>query len=147
VPPIDYSSVANFGGLELGGFSQGEPVPLMTVDSLALNACHFIKLDVEGMEIAALEGARATISRHAPLLYVENDRSDRSAALISLLLDLGYRLFWHQPTLFHPDNFTGRVDNVFGSIRSINMLGVPRGTVHALEGFVEITSPDDTRPT
>jgi FkbM family methyltransferase len=143
VPPIDYAGSFNFGGLSLGGFREGEEVPVITLDSLALPACHVLKIDVEGMEGDVLQGARDTLARHRPVLYVENDRPEKSAALIALLFELDYRLFWHLPPLFHADNFAGHAENVFPTIISANMIGVPRSVEQSVQGFREITSPDD----
>jgi len=78
VPVLDYHQEVNWGGLELGGWEQGAEVEQITVDSLSLTACHFIKVDVEGMELSVLKGAAQTIRRFEPLLYVENDRADKS---------------------------------------------------------------------
>ena len=47
VPPLDYTVDNNFGGLGLGTYTTGESVPLVAIDDLNLNACHFIKIDIE----------------------------------------------------------------------------------------------------
>jgi FkbM family methyltransferase len=58
-----------------------------------------IKIDVDGFECDVLAGARAILSRHKPVLvmeltpYVLEERGCSAAALISLLLLHGYRLF------------------------------------------------------
>ena len=142
VPWLDYAREGNFGALELGAWTQGDTVPLATLDSYALPACHLIKIDVEGMERDVLEGARATIARHQPLLYVENNRADRSQALIAWLLTNHYRPYWHLPPLFNPKNFFGETNNVFGITISANMLCVPKSKPSRVEGLREITSPD-----
>src|ERR1700761_1850492 len=115
VPPLDYAAENHFGGLSLDQVKEGEPVALVTLDALALAQCHFIKIDVEGMEAKVLQGARATIAKHHPLLYVENDRLEKSAALIALLFEFGYRLYWDIRPIFNPDNFAGVKENVFGT--------------------------------
>src|SRR5207249_4297202 len=74
-------------------------VPVVRVDDLQLRACHFFKLDVEGMERQALLGAADTVRRFRPLLYVEDDRQDRSAELRACIQGLGYELYVHTPPL------------------------------------------------
>jgi hypothetical protein len=144
VPCIDYAQRANFGGLALGKWQVGEEVPVVTIDSFNLGRCDFVKIDVEGMEREVLDGARATLKRCNPILYVENDRSENSAALIRLLLDEGYRLYWHLPHLFNPANYFGEANNVFGNIVSVNMLCIPPSAKVSLQNFREITSPEAT---
>ncbi len=77
-----------------GGFTheaeQGEEVPVRTLDSFALDGCDFIKLDIQGMEREALEGARETIARFGPTLCVEQ-RKGETAALDFARRELGYR--------------------------------------------------------
>ncbi len=124
VPEADYTGAGNFGGIALAT-EGGAPVPVMTLDSLGLPALRLLKVDVEGMEAEVLSGGRDTIARLRPLLYVENDREAKSAALIRLILGMGYRLFWHLPRMFNPNNYRGVAENGFGPIISINMVGVP----------------------
>jgi FkbM family methyltransferase len=124
VPPIDYTGAGNFGGIALAT-EGGDPVPVTTLDALGLPALRLLKVDVEGMEADVLKGGRDTIARTRPLLYVENDREEKSASLIRLVLGMGYRLFWHLPRMFNPQNWRGVAENGFGPIISINMVGVP----------------------
>jgi FkbM family methyltransferase len=142
MPAIDYARGGNFGGIGMGQWD-GEEVPIMPLDSYAFKACHLIKVDVEGMERDVLEGARATLLRHRPLLYVENDRQENSKALIDWLLTADYRLFWHLPALFNRANYFGREENIFGTVRSVNMLCIPRSSRVTITNFREILSPDD----
>lgn len=107
VPVLDPRRSNNFGALGLGGWEHGAMVPLVTLDSIDLPSCRLLKADVEGMEEAVLRGASGLIARHRPILYVENDRRDRSAALIGLIRSMGYRVWWHTARLFHPGNFAG----------------------------------------
>src|SRR5688500_3143016 len=44
VPFLDYAREGNFGALELGAWTQGDTVPITTLDSYVLNACHLIKI-------------------------------------------------------------------------------------------------------
>ena len=135
VPAQRYDEAGNFGGVTLGGGTQGEMVPVMALDSLPFGSCHFIKIDVEGMEAEVLAGAHETIARFRPVLYVENDRREKSAALIDALRGLDYRLYWHLPPLYNPDNFFANGDNVFGNILSRNMLCLPKESRRQVEGL------------
>ena len=141
VPPLDYAGPENFGGVALGG-AQGDEVEIVTLDSLALPRLRLLKVDVEGMEREVVAGARETIARLQPALYIENDRADRSRALVSLLFDIGYRLWWHIAPLFNPDNFFRHPEDIFGNVVSFNMIGFPRRDPPAIR-LPEILSPDD----
>ena len=143
IPRLDYTAFQNFGGLALGGWSEGDRAPVITVDSLNLPACHLMKIDVEGMEAAVVAGAEQTIRRCRPLLYLENDRQERSAELIRQLLALEYRLYWHLPPLFNPQNYFGSTENVFGRTVSVNMLGLHASVPQDIRGLPEITNPED----
>lgn len=52
-------------------------------------------------ELLTLQGAVDVLTRSRPLLYVENDRLDKSQALIEWLWSQNYQLFWHMPRLFN----------------------------------------------
>ena len=149
VPSLDYSAAANYGGLPLGpeaGWADKqvplEEVPVVALDSLNLGRCRLLKIDVEGMEADVLLGAKETIARCRPLLYVENDRVEKSERLVALLTELGYVLHWHTPPLFLPDNFARNAENVFGNILSFNVFGVPaEWTDFTLTGFAPVADP------
>ena len=149
VPSLDYSAAANYGGLPLGpeaGWADKqvplEEVPVVALDSLNLGRCRLLKIDVEGMEADVLLGAKETIARCRPLLYVENDRVEKSERLVALLTELGYVLHWHTPPLYLPDNFARNAENVFGNILSFNVFGVPaEWTDFTLTGFAPVTDP------
>lgn len=123
VPDLDPNTPMNFGGLNIEGRVRGTDVPLETLDTI--ERCDFLKLDCEGMERDALLGAKEMIARSRPVIYLENDRSDRSDALIETVKALGYAPEWHTPLLYSPDNFAKNLTNVFGEIASINMLCLP----------------------
>lgn len=52
----------------------GGPVPVVAVDRLALPVLDFLKLDVEGSEVAALLGAVETIRRCRPVVLFEDKK-------------------------------------------------------------------------
>jgi len=141
VPPLDFNRPNNFGGLGLGTHEQGERVRVMTIDSLQLPQCGLLKVDVEGMELSVILGAAETIRRCRPLLYVENDRADRSAALIEAIHALGYKLYWHLPPYYAKSNYYANSQNTFGDLVSGNMLGIHASVPTNIQGLRPIEGP------
>ena len=142
-PLIDFTGAANFGGVALASSGPGESVEVVPLDALGLAACHFVKIDVEGMEAQVIDGAAETIGRHRPILYVENAFAAKSPALIDRLRALGFRLYRHVPPLFNPANFFGHPADVFDGVVSYNMLCVPRESANQPAGAREILGSED----
>jgi len=124
---LDPDKPNNFGGFAIQEHSGVMTIPLTTLDSLDLPNCHFIKVDVEGMELNVLKGAVNTINRCKPILYVENDRVNKSEPLARFIDSLGYAMYFHSVPLYNPANFLGNQTNVFGNIASKNLLCLPPG--------------------
>ena len=96
----------NFGGISLG--YGGEEIMMITIDSLQLNNCDLIKIDVEGFEFPVLLGAINTIIKYKPAIFYEKNEEkplNRELANIaeiddftslnieSFLMNLGYKNF------------------------------------------------------
>ena len=108
LPPVDYASPWNFGGMglidesadpqfapgsaERSAADKHEIIPMISVDSLNLERADFIKVDVEGMELDVMRGALNTIERHRPLMQVEWWGRDHGALPRFLIDELGYRV-------------------------------------------------------
>ncbi|NOG71464.1 FkbM family methyltransferase [Roseicella sp. DB1501] len=92
--------------LAMEGSADAGAVPVVRLDDVLQEAPAVIKLDVEGMEPAVLEGARGILARHRPALYVETLTEGDFAAVDAILRPLGYRpeaCFNRDPTwLFLP---------------------------------------------
>jgi len=137
VPAMDYGAPGNFGGVSVlpeGSDARGVKTRVVTLDSLGLPTCHLIKVDVEGFESEVLRGARDTIGRCRPLLYVENDRAARQQELISLIDELAYHQYWHTPPLFDPANPKAAAENAFPGVVSVNLFCIPKGTDSGVAG-------------
>ena len=143
VPAVEYTRAGNFGGVPmLPAQTGGEQVPLLTLDTcMNVDRLRLLKIDVEGMEQAVIEGASELIARHAPFLYIENDRLDRSEALIRTIQSLDYRCYWHLPYLFNPDNWFGASHNLFPGTVSLNMLCIPASVEADVTGLKPVDDP------
>lgn len=82
----DYQMAGNFGSFELQPPWQNsdckliymdakDHVPIVTLDSLNLSPL-LIKLDLEGMEWLALQGAEKTIDQYLPIVWCERQKSN-----------------------------------------------------------------------
>ncbi|HZF30838.1 MAG TPA: FkbM family methyltransferase [Gammaproteobacteria bacterium] len=103
VPVPNYLSPASYGSLEIRkrpntefigqeiDYSAGRGIGtrMITLDGLGLARVDLVKVDVEGMEIEVLEGAKQCLGRMKPLLLVERIKCD-AGALQELLLGFGY---------------------------------------------------------
>lgn len=103
MPVPDYTTPSSFGSLELKPSAGNEfigqfidysddktvPVQKVAIDALGLTRVDLIKIDVEGMEFEALEGARATIERCRPVMLIEQIKSGRDQ-LHAWLAERGY---------------------------------------------------------
>jgi FkbM family methyltransferase len=144
IPDLLHDEPGNFGSFSENYFGDGRPVPRIPLDAFSdAGKVALVKIDVEGMEGEVIAGATDLIARHRPVLFVENDRREKSAGLIAQLFALEYRLYWHLAPLFNPENFNANAEDVFPGIVSVNMLCLPREREIDLTGFREITSPDD----
>lgn len=121
VPELNDDVTQNFSGLELWRDYDGAttyPVALIKIDDLGLTQCDFIKVDVEGMEADVLGGAKETITRFRPHLYVEKDNR-QGDEITSILEELNYKSYVHNALLYNPSNFYGNPDNCFISPENI----------------------------
>lgn len=97
IPEPDYTKQGSFGSFELkarvGTEFIGQPIdyarPTSTIkqimiDGLGLERLDLMKLDLEGMEAEALDGARETIARCKPILFIETIKSDKDAITAAL---------------------------------------------------------------
>ena len=142
IPEIDYYQEENFGGIEINKFTTGSKVEVVKLDSLmGLPKLNFLKIDAEGMEHNVISGALEIITQYRPILYVENDRLEKSKALIELINTLDYRIFWHQPPLYNEHNYAGDSENLWPGLISINMLCI-HCSVKTNIDFLENSDPD-----
>jgi FkbM family methyltransferase len=89
IPKLDYNQISSYGSVEFAdqqlefiGQERGvstESVRAVTLDSMAWPRVDIIKIDIEGMEELALEGAVQLFSTLRPIALVEWIKSDKQA--------------------------------------------------------------------
>jgi FkbM family methyltransferase len=103
IPSPNYVVPSSFGSLELrqrdGNEFIGQPIDYentvnvrkLRLDEFGLPRVDFIKIDVEGMELEALEGASDTINRNHPIMLIEKVKAD-AGKLRQWLESRGYKI-------------------------------------------------------
>jgi FkbM family methyltransferase len=147
VPAIDYTQDGNYGGLNLEGHKEGNVITLLPLDDL-MPICHFIKADVEGMELAVLKGAQRIIRDCKPCLYLENNPGPDQDSLIRYVQGLGYDVWWHRAPHFNPNNVNGAKaegDHEM-AVASFNILCLPSSPDNQIEGLEFVPPLENTPP-
>jgi hypothetical protein len=67
---FESTKMVNFGGVEIVK-ENGDLIPLKRLDSYDFKDVIFIKIDVQGYESFVIDGAKDTIKKHRPYLFVE----------------------------------------------------------------------------
>ena len=104
IPNPNYLVPSSFGSLELRESAGNEfigqridytantvVIRKLTLDEINLPRVDFIKIDIEGMEVEALEGARQTIDKSLPILLLERIKAD-GPQLMNWLETRGYKV-------------------------------------------------------
>lgn len=82
--------------------TRGDEVPIVPIDSLAIEDLDLLQLDVEGYELEALRGAASTIDRCGPIVQVElrgfvSRYGGADSDVVAFLAGLGYKEVSKQP--------------------------------------------------
>lgn len=82
------------GHSQMGGVRERQHVPTLTLDTLlgSFSAPDFVKIDIEGAELMALQGATRLIQEVRPTFYVEVSQA-LSAEIFSLFQVAGYAAY------------------------------------------------------
>ncbi len=129
------------GARALPGHTSRYAAPVETLDSWATgNQVGVIKIDCEGAELEILRGALQTLESQRPFLYFECNVSQHSEAILSLLFDLNYSLYWHSPLVNAVT--PARLSKVESENCSLNVIAIPAeksAAFQLLNGINQIT--------
>ena len=125
-PLLDPRRAANFGGasLQWPWADKTERVASTTLDALAPERLDFIKASVAGDELELLAGARESISRHRPVVYVDIYHAGVRNQAVAQLEKMDYSCWYYITSLHDPDNWRGQGHDVLKGY-SFDMVCVP----------------------
>jgi len=122
------NSLASVGGRsQMGGVRKEIIVPVMTMDSLLDNFSEpkFIKVDVEGGEIGAMNGGKRVLEEVRPLFFIEADSKTRPG-ITSIFQKNDYALFENI------DHFEANIE-IKGVIEKKDTLCIPREKIEQIK--------------
>ena len=107
IPECNFKENNNFGGINIENTKNGTTVNRQKLDNFLnkIDRLKLLKIDVEGMEILVIKGAKELIKKFRPIIYIENDRQEHSKNLIELIWSMDYKMYWHLPRLYNKNNF------------------------------------------
>ncbi len=147
------SEQRNFGAMSL---TEGlidddafEEVKLITIDSLNLEKIDFIKVDVEGMESEVVNGAKKTIGKNRPFIFIECNSIDSIAPFMKWCKKERYKIYGVISDAFNPNNFLANPVNCFHTAREVGLFFLPNEHVNEYKDYLksqnvaEVLSLDD----
>ncbi|ACM59219.1 FkbM family methyltransferase [Caldicellulosiruptor bescii] len=158
IETFNYNETNNFGSAKIitdDIETQGiiKKIEAITIDSLELNNCKLIKIDVEGQEEFVLRGSEKTIKSFMPIIYFESNELEKTWNSICLVKKWGYDTFLFRFPAFNPFNIKGTQDNIFGYACETGILGIHKSKLSTygndtlkwrkLNYLFEITTLDD----
>ena len=105
--PVNVKHLDNWKDIGGSHVSGAGKIPMISIDSLNLDGCDLIQLDVEGYELNALIGAKETVLKYKPVICVEFYEpwaaryGNTCSQLEDFILSLGYT---RSETVYNQDN-------------------------------------------
>jgi FkbM family methyltransferase len=145
---LDQRIEQNFGSLSIKNMKGGEIIKATTIDKINLpknKSLKLIKIDVEEQEAKVLAGAKKTIKKYRPFLYVECSSKKESKKIIRKLLKYNYVPYWHFFHYFNENNFFKNKKNVFkGYVPEVNLICFPKEVKVVQDIFEKVMGENDT---
>ena len=132
IEPKDLSNKENFGGSSFKDLQfqdiktyDESVVCFRTLDELwhqYLVFPDFIKLDIEGMELDAIEGGSAVIAELRPIIFTEVNSITAGIELMQYMKSKDYFPFGALTKAFNPKNYYRNSNNMFGNAKETGIL-------------------------
>ena len=120
----------NFGALILEPIEDkddsGEKVAITTLDAYKLDRLAFIKIDVEGMELYVLNGAKETVERCRPVIFAECNSLEASVPIIMWCQEQNYIAYGVLSPAYNEHNYANNRENIFSNAQETGLLLIPR---------------------
>ena len=130
----NFGAVYNWGGRGIehdqAAFKSDEvrehdQITIVPLDSINIPHCDLFKVDIQGYEWYAFQGAKQFLNNNKPVILLENNpsRSELDKKILTMLSDLGYQAFrYHMDSgedmiLVHPESKKYEI-----SLKTINQL-------------------------
>lgn len=139
---FDLSVRGNYGAIDVND-SNGVVVDMITLDSLAIPSPTLVKIDVEGSELAVLQGLQEKIKENLPVIVYEAHETKQFAQIYHFLKQYNYKLVWLQCMNYNPNNFKKNEDNVFENTALFSVVAWPPQAPQDILTGHEVTGPDD----
>jgi FkbM family methyltransferase len=107
----------NFGSAGLDPIvkktDKGEKINITSIDTIGLDYLDFIKIDVEGMEVDVLNGAKETVGRFRPVIFAECNSLEVGIPIVQWVRNENYKIYGVLSSAYNQNNFSGNSDNIF----------------------------------
>jgi len=130
----------------IGSLVANNPITVqLNLDSLQLPACHFIKIDVEGAELAVIKGAGNVLKNLRPTVLFEQNNDKAFESILQYLHHAGYKCYWSVTRIYSALNIHNSQDDYTEGETEVNVLAVPREHVfrhkETLDALVPVATP------
>ncbi|WP_300074624.1 FkbM family methyltransferase [uncultured Ruegeria sp.] len=127
----------NAGGTRIAACETGGTVTVVRLDDEVLGQVSFIKLDLEGSELEALQGANRILSQDRPVVFCEVLDLSGGAQIYKYMSERGYVSYGLITPAFRSDNFNKSEENVFFDSAECGLLFLPEEKFEVFSGPIE----------
>jgi FkbM family methyltransferase len=110
----DTNIKSNYGAVSVDNETGVVEIECASLETVNNNLPDFIKIDVEGSELAVIQGCMEVIKVKNPVIYYEAHETVHLKEIYQLLAPQDYKFYWVPIKNFNIDNFNKSTQNIFG---------------------------------